>query len=78
MNYVSPLRVTALTCDITVTYFSINFINVFSYITVVCLYISDHYLVFHTLFPSISTADIDYTCITSVGECSKSVRLLLK
>ena len=36
------------------------------------------YLVFHMLFPSISMAVIDYTCITSVSEYSKSIRLLFK
>ena len=30
------------------------------------------------LFPSISMAGIDFTCITSVSEYSKSIRLLLK
>ena len=30
------------------------------------------------LFPSISMAVIDYTCITSVSECSKSISLLFK
>ena len=30
------------------------------------------------LFPSISMAVIDYTCITSVSEYSKSIRLLFK
>ena len=36
------------------------------------------YLVFHMLFPSISKAVIDYTCITSISEYSKSIRLLFK
>ena len=36
------------------------------------------YLVFHMLFPSITLAVIDYTCITSVSEYSKSIRLLFK
>ena len=35
-------------------------------------------LVFPALFPSISFVIIDYTCITSVTEYSKSIRLLLK
>ena len=52
--------------------FSINFINVLSY------YRCIRYLVFHALFPSISIVFIDYTCITSVTEHSKSIRLLLK
>ena len=30
------------------------------------------------LFPSISMAVIDYTCITSVSEYSKSIRLVFK
>ena len=52
--------------------FSINFINVLSY------YRCIRYLVFPALFPSISMVIIDYTCITSVTEYSKSVRLLFK
>ena len=52
--------------------FSINFINVLSY------YRCIRYLVFPALFPSISMIFIDYTCITSVTEYSKSVKLLLK
>ena len=52
--------------------FSINFINDLSY------YRCIRYLVFPALFPSVSTVFIDYTCITSVTEYSKSVRLLLK
>ena len=56
----------------TVTYFSFHFINVLSYWR--CI----RYLVFHRLFPSIGMADIDYTCIKSVSEYSKSIRLLLK
>ena len=52
--------------------FSINFINVLSY------YRCIRYLVFPALFPSISMVFIDYTCITSVTEYSKSIRLLLK
>ena len=49
--------------------FSIHFINVLSY------YGCIRYLVFLALFLSISMVFIDYTCITSVTECSKSVRL---
>ena len=52
--------------------FSINFINVFSN------YRCIRYLEFPALFQSISKVFIDYTCITSVEECSKSIRLLLK
>ena len=52
--------------------FSINFIIVLSY------YRCIRYLVFHVLFPSISMVFIEYTCITSVTEYSKSIRLLLK
>ena len=52
--------------------FSINFIIVFSY------YCCIRYLVIPALFPSISMVFIDYTCITSVTEYSKSIRLLLK
>ena len=52
--------------------FSINFINVLSN------YRCIRYLVFPALFPSISMVFIDYTCITSVTEYSKSIRLLLK
>ena len=36
------------------------------------------YLVFHMLFPIISMAVIDYKCITSVSEYSKSIKLLFK
>ena len=50
----------------------INFINVLSY------YPCIRDLVFPALFPSISMVFIDYTCITSVKEYSKSIRLLLK
>ena len=50
--------------------FSINFINVLSNYR--CL----RYLVFPALYPSISMVFIDYTCITSVTEYSKSIRLL--
>ena len=52
--------------------FSIKFINILSY------YRCIRYLVFPALFPSISMVFNDYTCITSVTECSKSIRLLLK
>ena len=52
--------------------FSINFINVLNN------YRCIRYLVFPALFPSISMEFIDYTCITSVTEYSKSIRLLLK
>ena len=51
---------------------SINFINVLSN------YRCIRYLVFPALFPSISMVCIDYKCITSVTEYSKSTRLLLK
>ena len=51
--------------------FSINYINVLSN------YRCIRYIVFPVLFPSISMAFIDYTCITSVTEYSKSIRLLL-
>ena len=52
--------------------FSINFINIFNY------YRCIRYLVFPALFPSIIMVFIDYTCVTSVTEYSKSIRLLLK
>ena len=52
--------------------FSINFINVLSYYGYI------RYLVFPALFPSISMVFIGYTCITSVIEYSKSIKLLLK
>ena len=52
--------------------FSINFINVLSN------YRCIRYLVFPAIFPSISMVYIDYTCITSGTEYSKSIRLLLK
>ena len=52
--------------------FSIHFINVLSFCHSLC------YLVFHMLFPSISMAVIDYTCITPVSEYSKCIRLLFK
>ena len=54
--------------------FSINFINTLSYNRTRCI----RYLVFPALFPSISMLFIDHTCITSVSEYSKSIRLLLK
>ena len=52
--------------------FSINFKNVLS------KYCCIRYLVFPALSQSISMVFIDYTCITSVTEYSKSIRLLLK
>ena len=52
--------------------FSINFINVLSN------YRCIRYLVFPSLFPSISMVFVDYTCITSVTGYGKSIRLLLK
>ena len=52
--------------------FSINFINVLSD------YCCIRYSVFPASFPSIIMVFIDYTCITSVTEYSKSIRLLLK
>ena len=52
--------------------FSINFINILSN------YRCIRYLVFPALFLSISMVVIDYMCITSVTEYSKSVRLVLK
>ena len=52
--------------------FSIDFINVLSYYRCIC------YLVFPALFRSISMVFIDYKCITSVTEYSKSVRLVIK
>ena len=51
---------------------SIIFINVLSFCRCIC------YLVFNMLFPSISMAVIDYTCITSISEYSKSIRLQFK
>ena len=51
---------------------SINLINVLSY------YRCIRYLMFPALFSSISMVYIDYSCITSVREYSKSIRLLLK
>ena len=52
--------------------FSIYFINVWSFCCCIC------YLVFHMIFPSISMAVIDSTCIISVSEYSKSIRLPFK
>ena len=52
--------------------FRVKFTNVLSY------YRCIRYLVFPGLFPSIIMVVIDYTCITSVTEYSKSVRLLPK
>ena len=52
--------------------FSINFINVLSN------YRCIRYLMFPASFPSINMVSIDYKCITSVTEYSKSLRLLLK
>ena len=52
--------------------FSINFINFLSN------YRCIRYLVFPALFSSIGMVFIAYTCITSVTEYSKSIRLLLK
>ena len=52
--------------------FRINFVNILSYYRYI------RYLVFPVLFPSISLAFFEYTCITSVTEYSKSIRLLLK
>ena len=51
---------------------SINLINVLSY------YRCIRYLTLPVVFPSISMAFIDYTCMPSVTEYSKSIRLLLK
>ena len=52
--------------------FSVYFINVLSN------YCCIRYLVFPALFPSINMVFIDYTCITSVTEYNKSIKLLLK
>ena len=52
--------------------FSIKFINVLSN------YRCIRYLVFPAVYPSISMVFIDYMCITSVTEYSKSIRLLFK
>ena len=67
-----PPAVAGYYAVLAVLLFSINFINVLSN------YRSKRYLVFPALFPSISMVFIDYTCITSVTEYSKSIRLLLK
>ena len=50
----------------------INFINILSYYRYI------RYIVFPALFPSVGMVFIEYTCITSVTEYSKSIRLLLK
>ena len=52
--------------------FSIYFIIVLSFCRCIC------YLVLHMLFLSISMTVVEYTCITSVSEYSKSIRLLFK
>ena len=52
--------------------FSINFINILRY------YRCIRYLVVPAFFPSISMVFNDNTCITSVTEYNKSIRLLLK
>ena len=52
--------------------FSIYFMNVLSYNR--CI----RYLVSPALFMSISMVFIDFTCIISVTEYSKSIRLLFK
>ena len=52
--------------------YNTNFLNVLSY------YRCIRYLVLPALFPSIGMVFIDYTCITSVTEYNKSIRLLLK
>ena len=52
--------------------FRITFINILSYYRYI------RYLMFPALFPSISMVFIEYTCITSVTEYIKSIRLLLK
>ena len=51
---------------------SVHFINVLSN------YRCIRFLVFPALFPSISMVIIDYMCITSITECRKYIRLLLK
>ena len=51
--------------------FSVDFINVLS------SYRCIRYLVFPVVYPSISILFIDFTCMTSVTEYSKSIRLLL-
>ena len=52
--------------------FRINFINILSNYRYI------RYLVFPALFQSIGMVFIEYTCITSITEYSKSIRLLLK
>ena len=52
--------------------FRFNFVNILSYYRYI------RYLVFPALFPSIGMVFIEYMCITSVTEYSKSIRLLLK
>ena len=51
--------------------FSVNFINVLS------SYRCIRYLVCPVVYPSISILFIDFTCMASVTEYSKSIRLLL-
>ena len=51
--------------------FSVNFINVLS------SYRCIRYLEIPVVYPSISILFIDFTCMTSVTEYSKSTRLLL-
>ena len=51
---------------------------IFLVFNVLSNYRSIRYLVFPALFLSISMVFIDYTCITSITEYSKSIRLLLK
>ena len=71
LHFLSPAQVKELLI-IQLHNFSNYFINVLSFCRCIC------YLVFHMLFPSISMAVIEYTCITSVSEYSKSIRLLFK
>ena len=52
--------------------FRINFINILSYYGYI------RYLVFPALFPSIGMVFIEHTCITSITEYSRFIRLLLK
>ena len=52
--------------------FRFNFVNILSYYRYI------RYLVFPALFLSIGMVFIEYMCITSVTEYSKSIRLLLK
>ena len=49
----------------------LNLLNILSY------YRCIRYLVFPAIFPSISIVFNEYTCITSVTEYVKSIRLLL-